>query len=127
MRVPLSWLRDFAPIEAPTDQLVDAFNELGPKASEIQTQLSQIANVKVSARTRWQEELVALREKLILYERLKNSLLPNTRLQQDASGKACGSETWELFNTAEGGILVHSRITTSDAVTEIFSRFNHRS
>src|SRR5437667_7109493 len=29
MRVPLSWLRDFAPIEATTDELVDAFNELG--------------------------------------------------------------------------------------------------
>ena len=29
MRVPLSWLRDFAPVEAPTDQLVDTLNELG--------------------------------------------------------------------------------------------------
>ena len=29
MRVPLSWLRDFAPIEATTDELVDALNELG--------------------------------------------------------------------------------------------------
>lgn len=29
MRVPLSWLRDFAPIDAPVTVLVDAFNELG--------------------------------------------------------------------------------------------------
>jgi phenylalanyl-tRNA synthetase beta chain len=29
MRVPLSWLKDFAPIEAETAALVDAFNELG--------------------------------------------------------------------------------------------------
>ena len=29
MLVPLSWLRDFAPVEAPTSELVDAFNELG--------------------------------------------------------------------------------------------------
>src|SRR3954452_7408628 len=29
MRVPLSWLKDFAPIEADTNALVDAFNELG--------------------------------------------------------------------------------------------------
>jgi thiol-disulfide isomerase/thioredoxin len=43
---------------------------------------------------------------------------------QDASGKACGSETWELFNTTEGGTLVHSRITTGDAVTEVFQRAN---
>ena len=29
MRVPLSWLKDFAPVEADTPALVDAFNELG--------------------------------------------------------------------------------------------------
>ncbi|MBV9286183.1 MAG: phenylalanine--tRNA ligase subunit beta, partial [Acidimicrobiia bacterium] len=29
MLVPLSWLRDFAPVEAETSALVDAFNELG--------------------------------------------------------------------------------------------------
>ena len=29
MRVPLSWLKDFAPIDADTAALVDAFNELG--------------------------------------------------------------------------------------------------
>ena len=29
MRVPLSWLKDFAPIEADTPALLDAFNELG--------------------------------------------------------------------------------------------------
>src|SRR4051812_18043622 len=64
-----------------------AFNDLGPKASEIQRQIQQFANVKASDRTQWQGELIALREKLTLYERLKNSLLPNSRLQQDAKGK----------------------------------------
>jgi hypothetical protein len=64
-----------------------AFNDLGPKASEIQRQVQQIANMKASDRAQWQEELIALRDKLILYERLKNSLAPNTRLQQDAKGK----------------------------------------
>ena len=29
MRVPLSWLKDFAPIEADTPTLVDTLNELG--------------------------------------------------------------------------------------------------
>jgi thiol-disulfide isomerase/thioredoxin len=43
---------------------------------------------------------------------------------QDASGKACGSESWELFNTADGGTLIHSRITTNDGVTEVFQRAN---
>jgi thiol-disulfide isomerase/thioredoxin len=43
---------------------------------------------------------------------------------KDAGGKACGSEAWELFSTADGGTLVHSRITTADAVTEVFQRAN---
>jgi hypothetical protein len=64
-----------------------AFNDLGPKASEIQRQLQQAANTKASDRAQWQEELIALRDKLMLYERLKNSLEPNSRLQQDAKGK----------------------------------------
>jgi hypothetical protein len=64
-----------------------AFNDLGPKASEIQRQVQQIANVKASDRAQWQEELIALRDKLMIYERLKNSLVPNSRLQQDAKGK----------------------------------------
>ncbi|HET6809622.1 MAG TPA: phenylalanine--tRNA ligase subunit beta [Acidimicrobiales bacterium] len=29
MRIPLSWLRDFAPIEVPTDELTSVLNELG--------------------------------------------------------------------------------------------------
>jgi len=48
-----------------------SFKDLGPKASEIQKQ----------------PRFAALRNKLILYERLKNSLQPNSRLQQDAKGK----------------------------------------
>jgi hypothetical protein len=64
-----------------------AFNDLGRKASEIQRDIQQFASVKASDRAQWQEELIALREKLTLYERLKNSLLPNSRLQQDAKGK----------------------------------------
>src|SRR4051812_29171234 len=64
-----------------------AFNDLGPKALEINKQVQEFANVKASDRAQWQEEFVTLRDKLILYERLKNSLGPNTRLQQDAKGK----------------------------------------
>jgi len=65
-----------------------AFTGLRLKSSEINKQAQKIASVKPADRAAWQEELIALRDKLILYERLKNSLLPNTRLQQDASGKA---------------------------------------
>src|SRR5438045_9303774 len=62
-----------------------AFNDLVPKQSEILQQVQQIANVNASDRAPWQEELIALREKLMLYERLKNSLATNRRLQQHAN------------------------------------------
>ena len=48
-----------------------SFNDLGPKASEIQKQ----------------PQFAPLRDKLVLYERLKNSLQPNSRLQREAKGK----------------------------------------
>ncbi|HET9594384.1 MAG TPA: hypothetical protein VFP65_02320 [Anaeromyxobacteraceae bacterium] len=64
-----------------------AFDALGPKASEIQEHVRRIADVKAADRAGWQEELIALRDKLVLYERLKNSLMPSTRLQSDANGK----------------------------------------
>jgi thiol-disulfide isomerase/thioredoxin len=41
---------------------------------------------------------------------------------RDRGGKQVGTETWELFSTAEGGYLVHSRITTGDVTTDVFHR-----
>jgi thiol-disulfide isomerase/thioredoxin len=41
---------------------------------------------------------------------------------KDAGGRNVGSEEWEMFNTAEGGTLVHSRITMGEVITEIFER-----
>lgn len=41
---------------------------------------------------------------------------------KDASGKERGMERWELYSTAEGGNLVHSRITSGDTITEIWHR-----
>ena len=43
---------------------------------------------------------------------------------KDAGGHQVGSEDWELFNTADGGMLIHSRVTTGDVVTEVFERTN---
>jgi hypothetical protein len=40
----------------------------------------------------------------------------------DRAGKEAGAESWELFSTAEGGYLVHSRITTGNLITEVFHR-----
>ena len=41
---------------------------------------------------------------------------------RDAAGKEYGTENWELFSTAEGGYLVHSRVVTGDMTTEVFHR-----
>ncbi|HVJ97323.1 MAG TPA: hypothetical protein VNC41_10885, partial [Acidimicrobiia bacterium] len=36
MRVPLSWLREFTPIEAPTADIADALNQLGLEVEAIE-------------------------------------------------------------------------------------------
>lgn len=41
---------------------------------------------------------------------------------RDGSGKETGSESWDLFNTAEGGFLIHSRIVIGDLSTDVFHR-----
>lgn len=45
---------------------------------------------------------------------------------RDPNGKETGTETWELFSTAEGGYLIHSRITAGDLSTEVFHRVDAR-
>lgn len=41
---------------------------------------------------------------------------------RDANGKEQGTENWELFSTAEGGYLAHSRVMAGDVMTEVFYR-----
>lgn len=45
---------------------------------------------------------------------------------RDRGGKQVGAESWELFSTAEGGYLVHSRITMGDLTTDVFHRVDAR-
>ena len=45
---------------------------------------------------------------------------------RDRGGKEVGTETFEMFSTAEGGFLVHSKITTGDLITEVFHRVDAR-
>jgi thiol-disulfide isomerase/thioredoxin len=49
-------------------------------------------------------------------------LASGTYSYRDRSSKQVGSEEWELFSTAEGGYLVHSRITSGGLTTEVFHR-----
>ncbi|MGA9774287.1 MAG: hypothetical protein WBV94_34990 [Blastocatellia bacterium] len=41
---------------------------------------------------------------------------------RDEAGRERGTENWELFSTAEGGYLVHSRVSAGDVTTEVFHR-----
>ena len=41
---------------------------------------------------------------------------------RDAAGREHGTENWELFSTAEGGYLVHSRVVAGDVTTDVFHR-----
>ena len=41
---------------------------------------------------------------------------------RDAAGRERGTESWELFSTAEGGYLVHSHVSAGDVTTEVFHR-----
>jgi hypothetical protein len=45
---------------------------------------------------------------------------------RDRGGKERGSESWDLFSTAEGGYLLHSRITAGEMTTEVFYRVDAR-
>jgi len=48
VRVPLSWIRDFTPVEAPVDELVAALNQLGLEVEEVVEPGRQIAGVVVA-------------------------------------------------------------------------------
>jgi thiol-disulfide isomerase/thioredoxin len=45
---------------------------------------------------------------------------------RDRNGNQIGTEQWDLFSTAEGGNLVHSRITVGDLTTDVFHRVDAR-
>ena len=43
---------------------------------------------------------------------------------KDQNGKECGTETWELYGTSDGGFLIHSQIAAGDLATEVFHTLN---
>lgn len=51
-------------------------------------------------------------------------LASGTYEYRDVNGKQTGGEQWVLFDTSEGGRLLHSRITIGDLSTEVFHRIN---
>jgi hypothetical protein len=63
-----------------------AFRDLAGQVDTISREAVRIAKVKVDDRAPWEREIVGVRDKLVIYERLKNSLQPNSALQRQAKG-----------------------------------------
>ena len=64
------------------------FRELEPRLAAIGTQALEISSkVNAASRSEWQREGLRLRNRLAVYQRLKNSLQPNTFLQHEAQGQ----------------------------------------
>jgi hypothetical protein len=64
-----------------------SFKELQPKLEELGKESFRINKRKSIERALWEQECLKLRGALVIYERLKNSVQPNSWLQQEARGK----------------------------------------
>jgi hypothetical protein len=63
------------------------FKQLQPTLNEVRKQTLRITKINATNRAAWERECLKLGNALVIYERLKNSLQPNTVLQRAASGK----------------------------------------
>ena len=61
-----------------------AFQDVRTKVAAVSKETERIAKMKDADRAPWERELLTLRAKLIAYERLKNSVQPNSLLQHEA-------------------------------------------
>jgi hypothetical protein len=75
-----------------------------------------------------EEDLVAILEKKLPVHKGRWERGPEIAhgiyLYKDQRGNECGTETWRLYSTSEGGYLLHSVIARNDLVTEVFHRVN---
>jgi hypothetical protein len=67
-----------------------SFKDLHPRVKEIGEQVARVSKVKPANQTASDREWLKLRNALVLYERLKNTLQPNSFLQDEARGKPIG-------------------------------------
>ena len=64
-----------------------AFTDLESKLDEIGKQATRIGKIDRSKRAAWEQNLLRLRNALLTYERLKNTLQPNSFVARQAAGK----------------------------------------
>ena len=48
MRAPLSWIREFTPVDAPVDELVHALNQLGLEVDAVEEPGREVLGVRVA-------------------------------------------------------------------------------
>ena len=64
-----------------------SFKQVAPKLEEIRTRAERISELRPTDRSATERELMTLLDALVAYQRLKNSLQPNTFLQLQSGGK----------------------------------------
>ena len=103
------------------------FKDLEPKLPEIANQTTRIGKIAPANRAAWERELLKLRGGLIIYERLKNGLQPNSLVQQAAKGKPIaydfGGMLMGYITDLRGGVEAavareHGKDSTLDKATE---------
>src|SRR5437588_8776713 len=64
-----------------------SYAELRPGLGMMGQEAVRIAAVDAAKRTPWESECLALRNSVVVYDRFKNTLQPNSALQTQARGK----------------------------------------
>jgi hypothetical protein len=62
------------------------FAQLSPHLDVLGQQAARITNIKAASRAPWEAECLTLRSAVVIYDRFKNSLQPNSLLQKEARG-----------------------------------------
>ena len=64
------------------------FKDLEPRLTDIQKEAARINKEKTKDRAAWEQEWIRLRAALVIYERLKNTLQPNSFRESDDASRA---------------------------------------
>jgi len=67
-----------------------SFKELEPKLNEIDNQAQRISNLPAGGRSTWERQLMKLQNAVVIFQRLKDSLQPNTAWQHHTRNQPAG-------------------------------------
>jgi hypothetical protein len=104
-----------------------AFKDIESKLDEIGKQTARITKIKGNERASWEGHWLKLRNALVIYERLKNSLQPNSFAERDANNKPAPYDFAARLAQYQTGLRTgvkaavareHGKEDTLDAATE---------